>query len=320
MATRKGLLFDGPMKSRQHLRKIAATQHGAFTRAQALAAGFSDSMLHTEVAQGHLERFGARTYLVAGTEPTPLGSLAHVILDVGAPVWATGSTAAAMHRLLSDTRLDRPFQLAVPYERSVSPRASCRIRRLRDVRFTDTIIIDGIPTLAAARTLIELAKEYHSAELMPVLEEAIARGRVSEDALHRRIVDLRSQGRVGVPTLHEVLGAFEVVRGGESFLERRYLRLLADAGLPRPEVQAVLSRARDRLVRVDCRFRDTNVVVELLGYRFHRTSRQMSIDARRYNALLAKGFQPYQFTYQQVVTEADEVIATTRAALVRAAG
>jgi very-short-patch-repair endonuclease len=116
-----------------------------------------------------------------------------------------------------------------------------------------------------------------------------------------------------------VLAGHEVTRGGQSWLEREYLRLLADAGLPRPDTQSVLSRAKDRLVRVDCRFPGTQVVVELLGYQFHRSRSQMSHDATRSNALLADGFLPYQFTYAQVVSEQSWVVETTRAALARRA-
>ena len=45
----------------------------------------------------------------------------------------------------------------------------------------------------------------------------------------------------------------------------------------------------------------------------------MASDATRYNALLADGFAPYQFTYGQIVSGADYVVATTRRALSTAA-
>lgn len=98
-------------------------------------------------------------------------------------------------------------------------------------------------------------------------------------------------------------------------MERRYLEICAAAGLPRPQTQQVLSRSGDRLVRVDCRFEGTPVVVELLGYRWHRTVEQMSRDAARINALLGDGYLPYQFTYQQVTTACEWVTAQTARAL-----
>ena len=100
---------------------------------------------------------------------------------------------------------------------------------------------------------------------------------------------LRTKGRHGIPSLLDVLAGHEVTRGGHSWLEREYLRLLAAAGLPRPITQAVLARAGDRFVRVDCRFPGSAVVVELLGYRFHRTPLQMARDAERLNALVLAG-------------------------------
>jgi hypothetical protein len=108
------------------------------------------------------------------------------------------------------------------------------------------------------------------------------------------------------------------MRGGHSWLEREYLRLTIGAGLPRPMTQQVLSRAGNRMVRVDCRYPGSNVMVELLGYRFHRSSAEMRRDAERANALLLDGYSPYQFTYEQLAgtpADAAAVVATVKAAL-----
>ena len=44
----------------------------------------------------------------------------------------------------------------------------------------------------------------------------------------------------------------------------------------------------------------------------------MNRDAERLNALVLDGFIPYQFTYDQVVTGTEHVLATVRLALSRA--
>jgi hypothetical protein len=144
-------------------------------------------------------------------------------------------------------------------------------------------------------------------------------GLTCEDLLHRRIASLRSSGRYGIPVLLAVIEGCEASRGGHSWLERRFLELCATAGLPRPLTQQVLSRARDRLVRVDCRFPGTPVVVELLGYRWHRTAEQMSRDAIRLNALVLEGLRPIQFTYRHVTLEPDWVLDQLRQALIASA-
>jgi hypothetical protein len=206
----------------------------------------------------------------------------------------------------------------LPRERSLV-RWNTRIHRSERIDLIDKSVVDGMPVTSPVRTLLDLARVLPSEQLAACLDSALRDGGTNEDLLHRRIKALRSQGRFGLPRLHEVLAGHEVSRGGHSWLEREYLRLLERGGLPHPDMQQVLSRAGDRLVRVDCRFAGTNVVVELLGYRFHRSRGQMASDATRYNALLAQGYAPYQFTYGQIVGEADYVVDTTRTALSSAA-
>jgi hypothetical protein len=116
-----------------------------------------------------------------------------------------------------------------------------------------------------------------------------------------------------------VIEGSEDSRGGHSWLEGRYLELCAAAGLPRPEIQQVVARAGGRLVPVDCRFAGTPVIVELLGYRWHRTAEQMARDAQRLNAMVLDGLRPMQFTYQQVTTESAWVVAQSQQALALAA-
>ena len=93
----------------------------------------------------------------------------------------------------------------------------------------------------------------HARVLTAVLDGAL-RDRLTTEFLHRRIVELRSRGRYGIPKLRAVIEGVEATRGGHSWFERRYLELIATAGLPRPDTQAIVAKRDDRLIRVDCRF------------------------------------------------------------------
>jgi hypothetical protein len=303
--------------SDRRIAAIATGQLGAFTRAQANDVGLSDRQLRSRVQSGILIQTGPNSFRYAGAPTSLVTELVDVLKSVGGDVWCSGPTAAALHGF-DGYSLRRPFHLLVPRHRNVT-RSNVRIHRAEVIELIDRVTVDGLPVTSAARTLIDLARTADAAQLAAALDSALRDGLISEAALHRRIATTRSQGRHGLPLLHEVLAGHEVTRGGQSWLEREYLRLLADAGLPRPDTQSVLSRAKDRLVRVDCRFPGTQVVVELLGYQFHRSRSQMSHDATRSNALLADGFLPYQFTYAQVVSEQSWVVETTRAALARRA-
>lgn len=234
------------------------------------------------------------------------------MLDVGDPCWVSGPTSAAFHRY--DTfRLRRPYHLIVPRGRNLR-RHGAHIHTTDTIEPIDTAEIDGIPVLSPVRTIIDLASSCDRARLTTVIDGALRDGLVSEDLLHRRIVALRSKGRYGLPRLLEALEGGEIARGGHSWLERRFLELVSSAGLPRPRTQVVLSRRRDRLVRVDFYFDTHDLVVEVLGYRWHRSQQQMRRDAERANSLALEGRRCVQFVYRMLVDDPSYVIDTLRAA------
>ncbi len=239
--------------------------------------------------------------------------LQELIVSVGAPCWAYGSTAAALDGF-DGFHLEPPFHIVVPRDRSVN-RIGHVIHRSRDISRLDVAEVDGVPTMSATRTLIDLAGSETRERLAAAVDSALRDRLTSEDFLHRRIVELRCRGRAGLSDLVTVLEGNEITRGGHSWLERRFLVLLAEMGLPRPLTQAVVGSRSLRLIRVDCRFPGTNVVVELLGYRFHRTVMQMQNDAERMNRMILDGFRPLQCTYTDVASESPTMMASVREAL-----
>jgi hypothetical protein len=301
----------------RRLAELSTGQHGAITARHVAAAGMSASELRRRIQSGVLQRIGVHTLRGAFAPTSALSDLAGAVLDCGEGAVASGPSAAALHGL-DGFRLRRPFDVTVPRGRNVQ-RAHHRIHTSTELPLIDRAVVERVPTLSATRTLIDLARFVAPRALTAALDGALRDGLTSEDLLHRRIAALRSSGRYGIPALLAVIEGCEASRGGHSWLERRFLELCASAGLPRPLTQQVLSRAKDRLVRVDCRFSGTPVVVELLGYRWHRTTEQMSRDAARLNALVLEGLWPFQFTYQQVTLEPDWVLDQLRHALTAAA-
>jgi hypothetical protein len=205
----------------------------------------------------------------------------------------------------------------IPTDRNVR-RTGVVVHRTASLELIDRATISSIAVTSGARTVIDQARTASPAQLEALVDQLLLLGLANEDLLMRRIGALRSSGRFGIPALLEVLERRLIIAGTESWLEREYLRLIQDAGLPVPLTQQVLTKAGDRLVRVDCRFPGTNLVVELLGYRFHRSREQMNRDAVRLNSLIATGLSPYQFTYDNVVKSPGDVVDTTRLALTRA--
>ena len=295
------------------LTDIARTQLGCVSRDQAHRAGVTDDQLRAQVRAGALVQTGPHSFRAALAPVSARVELESLVLDIGPPCWIAGATAAAL--LGADGfRVRRPYVVAVLRDRNVR-RIGVIVRTTCELPLIDRTVIDGLPVTSAARTLIDLARDHSPAQLAAVLDSGLRDGRLSEDLLHRRIVELRSRGRFGIPALLEVLEGRELTRGGHSWLEREFLRRCGAARLPRPSTQQVLAKAHDRLVRVDCRFDGTPVVVELLGYRWHRTRADLARDTERVNALVLAGFVVLQFTYDQVVGDPDGVIRLVRRAL-----
>jgi hypothetical protein len=297
-------------------RRIAAAatgQLGLLSRRQANGVGVTNAQLRSRVSSGSLIQVGTDTFRLPGAPTDAIAELRAVLIDVGGDVLVSGRTAAALHGF-DGYRLKAPFDLTIPRGRNVQ-RVGHRIHTSAHLELIDRCRVGALAATSPARTLIDLARTESPEQLTVAFDSGLRDGRFSESLVHRRIVALRTKGRFGIPRLIDAIEGSEAMRGGHSWLEREYLRLIAAAGIPAPLTQQVLARAGGRLVRVDVRFPGTPVVVELLGYRYHRTPEQLRRDAERMNALVADGLRPYQFAYEQVVDAPDEVVTQTRSAL-----
>ena len=297
----------------RRLMAVATGQLGLLSRRQANGVGVTNAQLRSRVTSGSLLQVGTDTFRLPGAPTTAHVELLALIIDIGGEVWASGPTAAALHGF-DGYRLQPPFDVTILRGRDVK-RVGHRVHTTSSLDLIDRAVVAEIPVLSGARTLIDLARTESRERLTEAFDSGLRDGKFNESLVHRRVVALRSRGRFGVPRLLEAIEGVEVIRGGHSWLEREFLRLVAAAGLPAPQAQQVLSRAGDRLVRVDFHFVGTPVVVEVLGYRWHRTKEQLRRDTERTNALLAGGFRPYQFSYEHVTQDPLGVVDTVRAAL-----
>lgn len=295
---------------------IATGQLGTVTRAQAHAAGLSNFQLRHRVQSGVLDQVGPNAFSVPMIDSSQEVQLNALLLDIGGAVWVSGPTAAALYGF-DGFSLSAPFHVTIRRGRDVQ-RVGHKIHTTRVLPESDQCMFRGFLTMRPARVLIDLARSETPESLAVAVEAAFRDHWVSEARLRKRIGELQTPGRYGIPKLLGVLDERDRKLGAHSWLEREFLRLVDEAGLPRPACQEVLTRSRDRVVRVDFRFPGTPLVVEVMGYRFHRTKRDMQRDAERINALVLDGFVPLQFTYDDVVDQPADTITTVARALVSA--
>jgi hypothetical protein len=110
---------------------------------------------------------------------------------------------------------------------------------------------------------------------------------------------LRGPGRDGIRRLERLLDG-RPDGGTESVLERAFLDLCDEAGLPRPATQVVIRRPSGGVARVDFLFVPAAVVVEVSGHRTHSNRRAREADAQRQRDLRYRGLTVLEFTGDEV--------------------
>jgi very-short-patch-repair endonuclease len=91
----------------------------------------------------------------------------------------------------------------------------------------------------------------------------------------------------------------------DSVLERRFLALVRESGLPMP-----LTQQRVNGYRVDFYWPELGLVVETDGLRYHRTPAQQAVDHRRDHAHAAAGLERLRFPRAHIRYEPSRVIET----------
>jgi hypothetical protein len=120
----------------------------------------------------------------------------------------------------------------------------------------------------------------------------------------------RSKGRRGLGRLPRLVASYTAPPPVRSELERRFLDLCRDAGLPPPDVNVLVAD-----VLVDAVWDERGLVVELDGHAYHRTRAAFEEDRRRDTALQLAGYRVVRVTNRRLTEEPGAVIRAVRALL-----
>ncbi|HKA04758.1 MAG TPA: type IV toxin-antitoxin system AbiEi family antitoxin [Acidimicrobiales bacterium] len=243
-----------------------------------------------------------------GTRLTWHGQLNAGLLDLGPDALIAGRSAAALHGL--DHFAPGPLEFVVPRDhrdrRTVGVvRATSTIPRLDRAR------VDGLAVTSAALTIIQLAAHTSRHDVANALDSAIQLGLTTPDVVRRRFAAHRHRGLPGTALLDDVLAE----AGVQSYLERRFLRLVRAAGLPEPALQRVYRRGTRHVAPVDFDFAPLPVIVEVGGPKGYLTGRERQRQERRRSQLQLLGKVIYVFTNEDVADDSSYVVTTLRAAL-----
>lgn len=161
--------------------------------------------------------------------------------------------------------------------------------------------IHRIPVGDPISILIDLATCLGDHELEDAVNEA---DRLDLIRTHRLRPALDHEPRrPGIGRLKRILDAQTFSRAANA-LERRFLAILWDAGLPAPTTQQRLGR-----YRVDFFWPDHGLVVETDSLRHHRTAAEQAVDLSRDQTHARRGLRTVRFTHSQVFHRPGDVRA-----------
>ncbi|MHB1169311.1 MAG: DUF559 domain-containing protein [Longimicrobiales bacterium] len=224
--------------------------------------------------------------------------------------YAVGShlTAGHVHDLLANAATRTAVSV---WRGRPDPREGVELHRVR-LSPDERTVYDGVPVTSVARTVLDLAAVLRDRGLEQALARALRFTSVTNDEL-LGLVD-RYPRRTGAPRLRALLTGSDRPAMTRSEAEERFLALVREADLPRPQ-----ANTRVHGFEADFFWRTHGVVVEIDGLTFHTTRSAQQRDRRRDSTLGAAGIRVLRFTWQDVTTRSAATLAKVALALGRSA-
>ena len=285
---------------------VARSQGGAFTRAQALAAGWTPRQVERRRARG---RWVAVVGQVLTASPGPASAATRAcaagLLWSDAVIWFR--TAAQLWLLpVADDGLTHVVTTVR------GRRAAGAVVRTGSAG--EAVLWEGaVLVTSRTRTVLDCLALLPETESLDLYAWATTRGLVTRADV---AAELRARfGRPGAVRLRHLLAL--TVTGAVSGAEVLLHRLLRRAGVAGWRPNAEVYDGHGLIGVVDLLFEKERVVVEVDGERAHSGRRAFVGDRRRQNRLVNAGYRVLRFTWWDLTERPAAVVAEIRAALAR---
>jgi Transcriptional regulator, AbiEi antitoxin len=289
----------------RELARIARSSHGVVTRAQLLAAGITVDEINRQLRSGALLREYRGVYRVGHQAPNVDARYLAAVLACGDG--ALLSRLAAGHLFGARKGPAPPPEVTAPTERRVK---GVRTHRSRGLGREDGTTLRGIPVTTLPLTLVDLAAVLDLDDLARACHEAGVRYGTTPAQVGA--VLRRRPKSPGAAKLRLILDGDAAVT--LSRLERRFLALLRETGLPLPRTNRPAGTKY-----VDCRWPDRFLTIELDSYRYHHSRHAWEQDRRREREARARGDEFRRYTWGDVFEHPVQMLAELRALLGSAA-
>jgi very-short-patch-repair endonuclease len=280
------------------LASMARRQHGVITRVQLLDAGVTRHEIDVRLRRGDLLREHLGVYRVGHRAPSVKATYLAAVLAGGSGAVLTGDAAAHLWGLV---RGPAPAPVVVtPTERRIE---GVRTRRSRRLDPADVTVFNAIPVTTVPRTLVELAAELSVDALARACHEAGVRYGVTPKTVEA--VLRRRPSSPGARNLRRIMSG--EVRVTLSKLEARFLKHMRAQKFPLPVTNRPAGGHR-----VDCRWPEHRLTVELDGYQFHNSRHSWERDRQREREARARGDEFRRYTFHDVLDDPRLMLAELR--------
>lgn len=273
--------------------QIARSQHGILTMADASAAGLTPRQVYRLVRVGEWSSPLPGVFGVSSS-PDWMGLVMAAATWAGDKAAASHTTAAVIWELEGIT----PGRVEVTKAgRKRSPRGWLTVHQtIRPFAIQRKL---GIPLTTVPRTLVDLGHVVAPEVLTRAVHDALRRRLTTMDRLGAALEQDGGRGTRGTSNLARLLTE-SASAPTESELERRVLRILADAGLPPPVCQYEVETPSGLKARIDFVYLAPKVGIEADGYRWHSSRADWSRDQTRLNGLVALGWRILHITWADI--------------------
>lgn len=286
---------------------VANRQHGLISLEQLEGTGMDRRTVAARERAGRLHRIHRGVFSVGHVSSTPEAAFLAGVLACGpgavlshgsaATLWGFWKPDGGSIHVISPNRRGRSPAGIVPHRDGFLPPS-------------DRTEFHGVPCTTVARTLFDLAANLPPWELRKALGEAEAMRIVNHRQLRLQI--RRGRGRRGVARLRRLLDEIHPqTNRSRSELERMFLHVCLQVGLPQPEVNVSL-QVKGRTLKPDFLWRDQRLILEADSRRFHDTDTAFVDDRRREQRLQVAGWRVSRCTWEQVEFEPHVLAETVR--------
>lgn len=285
-------------------------QHGLATTGQLAESGIDHRMVTWIVKTGRLARLSPRVVRLVGAPATEAQRVMAAVLDAGPGSALSHTSALAWWKVPGFTLRDLHVTQAKVRQRRLAHAAHGVDLPAAHVR-----VLDGVPVVAPARALFDLAgmSRVPRQRVERAVDSAWSLRLVSGCTLQAMLHQLVGQRRAGLATMREILEA----RGPDyippaSGLEGRVVEILR--GYSKASLRRQVDTGDDEgwIGRIDFADPELPFRLEVQSDRFHASHLDRQADAQRLSRLEAAGFVVVTVTETDVWHYPDRVVELVR--------